>query len=93
MEDNTAILKMSNIPSKIMRLQRGRIMQPKEKSIKKKDLEITVMMKLSGKDFKTAIINILKDLKGSRNMSRETEYINHMKGISRIEKYTKFLSR
>ena len=45
------------------------------------------MMKLSGKDFKTAIINILKDLKGSRNMmSRETEYINHMKGISRIEK-------
>lgn len=47
------------------------------------------MMKLSGKDFKTAIINILKDLKGSRNMmSRETEYINHMKGISRIEKYT-----
>lgn len=51
------------------------------------------MMKLSGKDFKTAIINILKDLKGSRNMSRETEYINHMKGISRIEKYTKFLSR
>ena len=29
-------------------------------------------MKLSGKDFKTAIINILKDLKGSRNMSRET---------------------
>ena len=47
------------------------------------------MMKLSGTDFKTAIINILKDLKGSRNMmSRETEYINHMKGISRIEKYT-----
>lgn len=40
------------------------------------------MMKLSGKDFKTAIINILKDLKGSRNMmSRETEYINHMKGL------------
>lgn len=77
MEDNTAILKMSNIPSKIMRLQRGRKMQPKEKSIKKKDLEITVMMKLSGKDFKTALINILKDLKGSRNMSRETMYKPH----------------
>lgn len=47
------------------------------------------MMKLSEKDFKTVTINILKDLKGSRNMmSRETEYINHMKGISKIEEYT-----
>lgn len=37
-------------------------------------------MKLSGKDFKTAIVNILKDLKGNMNvMSREIEYIKYNK--------------
>ena len=43
-------------------------------------------MKLSEKDFKTVTINILKDLKGSRNMmSRETEYINHMREFLKLK--------
>lgn len=36
------------------------------------------MMKLLGKDFKTAFVNILEDLKGNMNvMSREIEYIKY----------------
>lgn len=55
---------MPNIPLKIIRCtnRQENAIQKKNKSIEI-DLQMTMMMKLAGKDFKTAITNMLKNLK------------------------------
>lgn len=52
----------------------------KENQSIKKDSGMTVIIKSAGKDFNTAIINMLNDLKENMNvMSKEIEYIKHSK--------------